>query len=86
MEMGARQLEALCAMYGISSFQCLTAQGLDDIRNDKEAILAEIRRLLPILKENGGYIFAADHSIPNDVPFENMKAIIALVKELGRFD
>ncbi len=54
--------------------------------HDKEAILAEIRRLLPILKENGGYIFAADHSIPNDVPFENMKAIIALVKELGRFD
>ena len=41
MEMGARQLEALCAMYGISSFQCLTAQGLDDIRNDKEAILAQ---------------------------------------------
>ena len=41
MEMGARQLEALCAMYGISSFQCLTAQGLDDIRNDKEAILSQ---------------------------------------------
>ena len=41
MEMGARQLKALCAMYGISSFQCLTAQGLDDIRNDKEAILAQ---------------------------------------------
>ena len=41
MEMGARQLEALCAMYGIPSFQCLAAEGLDDIRNDKEAILAE---------------------------------------------
>ena len=41
MEMGTRQLEALCAMYGISSFQCLTAQGLDDIRNDKTAILAQ---------------------------------------------
>ena len=41
MEMGARQLEALCAMYGIPSFQCLTAQGLNDIRNDKEAILAQ---------------------------------------------
>lgn len=41
MEMGARQLEALCSMYGIPSFQCLTAQGLDDIRNDKEAILAQ---------------------------------------------
>lgn len=41
MEMGARQLEALCAMYGIPCFQCLAAEGLDDIRNDKEAILAE---------------------------------------------
>ena len=41
MEMGARQLEALCAMYGIPSFQCLTAQGLDDIRNDKTAIMVQ---------------------------------------------
>ena len=41
MEMGARQLEALCAMYGIPSFQCLAAEGLDDIRNDAAAILAE---------------------------------------------
>ena len=41
MQMGARQLEALCAMYGIPSYQCLAAEGLDDIRRDKEAILAE---------------------------------------------
>lgn len=41
MEMGARQLEALCAMYGIPSFQCLCAEGLDDVRNDKAALLAE---------------------------------------------
>ena len=41
MEMGARQLEALCAMYGIPSFQCLAAEGLDDVTRDKEAILAE---------------------------------------------
>ena len=41
MEMGARQLEALCVMYGIPSFQCLTAQGLDDIRNDKTTIMAQ---------------------------------------------
>ena len=40
MEMGARQLEALCAMYGIPSFQCLAAQGLDDVRNDSAAILS----------------------------------------------
>ena len=32
-------LKALCAMYGIPEFQCLDAEGLDDIRNDKEALL-----------------------------------------------
>lgn len=41
MEMGARQLHALCAMYGISSFKCLAAEGLDDVRNDAAALLGE---------------------------------------------
>ena len=40
MESGARHLKALCAMYGIPEFQLLCAEGLDDIRNDKKAILA----------------------------------------------
>lgn len=52
---------------------------------DRDAITAEMKRLLPILKQGSGYIFAADHSIPNDVSFENLKAIIALAKELGRY-
>ncbi len=41
MEMGARTLKALCAMYGVPEFQCLCAEGLDDVRNDKEALLAQ---------------------------------------------
>ena len=41
MESGARHLKALCAMYGIPDFQLLCAEGLDDIRNDKEALLAQ---------------------------------------------
>lgn len=41
MEMGARHMEALCAMYGIPAFSCLCAEGLDDVRNDKEALMAE---------------------------------------------
>lgn len=41
MESGARHLKALCAMYGIPEFQLLCAEGLDDIRNDKEALLSE---------------------------------------------
>ena len=50
---------------------------------DKEVILAEIRRLLPILMENGGYIFASDHSIPNYVSLDTMKSIVSLVKEMS---
>lgn len=40
MEMGARHLEALCAMYGIPRFELLCAEGLDDVRRDGAALLA----------------------------------------------
>ncbi|MBP7937711.1 MAG: hypothetical protein KA354_23980 [Phycisphaerae bacterium] len=52
---------------------------------DRDAITAEMERLLPILKQSSGYVFAADHSIPNDVSLENMRTIIALAKKLGSF-
>ncbi|MBP5631270.1 MAG: hypothetical protein J6Y21_00710 [Clostridia bacterium] len=53
--------------------------------DNKEAIVSEIERVVPILKENGGYIFSSDHSIPNSVSLENMKAIVATVKEAGKY-
>lgn len=53
--------------------------------DDKEAIIEEIRRCVPVLKENGGYIFSSDHSIPNSVSMENFKAIIEEVKRVGRY-
>ena len=37
------------------------------------------------MKENGGYIFASDHSIPNSVSLENMQSIINTVKEVGKY-
>ena len=48
----------------------------------KEAIIEEIRRVVPALKENGGYIFSSDHSIPNSVSLENFKAIVEEVKRV----
>lgn len=39
MEMGARHLEALCAMYGVGRFQCLAVEGLDDVRRDQAALM-----------------------------------------------
>jgi len=53
--------------------------------NDTEKILAEIDHKVPILKENGGFIFSSDHSIPNSVSLENMKHIIERVKQVGRY-
>ncbi|WP_295616415.1 NAD(P)H-dependent oxidoreductase [uncultured Intestinimonas sp.] len=40
MESGGGHIRALCAMYGIPSFQLLCAEGLDDVRNDKDALMA----------------------------------------------
>lgn len=53
--------------------------------DDKEKIIAEIEHLVPRLKENGGYIFSSDHSIPNSVSLENFRAIIGKVKETGSY-
>ena len=52
MESGARHIQALCAMYGIPDFRLLCAEGLDDVRNDKEALLtAALERAAALAEE-----------------------------------
>ena len=53
--------------------------------DDREAIEAEMRRVVPRLKEDGGYIFSSDHSVPSSVSLENFRAITTLAKELGSY-
>lgn len=53
--------------------------------DDREAIVEEIRRVVPVLKENGGYVFSSDHSIPNSVSLGNFRAIIEEVKRVGKY-
>ena len=53
--------------------------------DDKEAIEAEMRRVVPALKEKGGYIFSSDHSVPDSVSLENFRYITDLAKELGSY-
>ncbi len=50
-----------------------------------EAIEAEMRRVVPLLKQNGGYIFSSDHSVPSSVSLEDFRRIIALAKQLGSY-
>ena len=53
--------------------------------DDRKAIVDEINEIVPKLKENGGYIFSSDHSIPNTVSLDNFRAIVAAVKEAGKY-
>ena len=45
----------------------------------------EMERIIPAMKEGGGYVFASDHSIPSSVSYENMKEIARLAHELGKY-
>ena len=53
--------------------------------DNPELVRAEMERIIPIMKEGGGYVFASDHSIPNSVSFETMKMISDLAHKLGKY-
>lgn len=53
--------------------------------DNREAIEAEMRKVLPVVKESGGYIFSSDHSVPSSVSLENFRHIVELAKELGTY-
>jgi uroporphyrinogen decarboxylase len=50
-----------------------------------ELIKEEMRRVVPVMKESGGYIFSSDHSVPSSVSLEDFRRITSLAKELGTF-
>ena len=54
--------------------------------NHPDQIIEEIRTKVPVLKENGGFIFSSDHSIPNAVSLDNMKKIVEEVKRVGSYN
>ncbi len=74
---------ALKSQYGdkLAFHGGINAQIWDNI----ELVKAEMERIIPIMKEGGGYVFASDHSIPNSVSFENMKEISELAHRLGKY-
>ena len=53
--------------------------------DNQEAICEEMRNVIPVMKQNGGYIFSSDHSVPSSVSLENFRTIIECAKELGRY-
>ena len=52
---------------------------------DLDAIEEERYKVIPVVKQKGGYIFSSDHSIPSIVSLEGMRRIVGLAKELGSY-
>ncbi|MBD3181363.1 hypothetical protein GF312_03660 [Candidatus Poribacteria bacterium] len=61
--------------------------GINAVLWDKpDEIKAEIEKVLPVMKECGGYIFSSDHSIPDSVSFQDFTQIVELAKKLGSYN
>jgi uroporphyrinogen decarboxylase len=54
------------------------------LAHSKEAIKAEIDRILPFMKNHGGYLPTCDHGVPPEVPFENYVYFRELLKEYAK--
>ena len=53
---------------------------------EPELMWAEMERLIPQMKVNGGYIIGTDHSIPDNVSLDLYREFVARAKELGSYD
>lgn len=57
--------------------------GVNAVLWDKvDEIKAEMERVIPVIKENGGFIFSSDHSVPSSVSLEDFRRIVELAKKL----
>jgi len=59
----------------ITFFGGISTQALLPFASPEE-LKTEMRRIMHILGENGGYIIAPTHAMPNDIPTENVNAFL----------
>lgn len=48
-----------------------------------ETMWDEMRRVIPVMKKNGGYIISSDHSVPDNVSLSEFQEFIDLAKHLA---
>jgi uroporphyrinogen decarboxylase len=54
--------------------------------HDVDAMCAEVERIVPTLKEGGGYIFSSDHTVPSNVSLEDFRRVIETAKRAGSYN
>jgi len=50
------------------------------VKASPEEVKIEIRKMMDIMGSNGGYIVAPTHSMPNDIPTENIMAFLDVLQ------
>jgi len=63
---------------GIDSHRVLPFGSVEEVRQ-------EVRRVMDILGPGGGYMMGAVHTVMNDVPPENVLAMVDAVEEFGHY-
>ncbi len=53
--------------------------------DDFDKLEAEIRAVVPAMKEGGGYVYGTDHSVPSCVSVDDFRRFVELAKELGSY-
>lgn len=60
--------------------------GINAVKYEQtEEFIAEMEKVIPVVKESGGYIFSSDHSIPNNVSLAEMTAVAEAAMRLGKY-
>ncbi len=53
--------------------------------NNPDELWEEMRRVIPVMKTNGGYFISSDHSVPETVSLQQFQQFVDLAKELGTY-
>ncbi|MBR4749976.1 MAG: hypothetical protein IK083_10460 [Abditibacteriota bacterium] len=53
--------------------------------NTPDKLWEEMERIIPVMKESGGYILSSDHSVPDCVTLEDFRTFTDLAKRLGTY-
>jgi uroporphyrinogen decarboxylase len=54
--------------------------------DDPRPLEKEIREKVTVAKEDGGYIYHSDHSVPNTVSFRQYQRVIELIRKYGEYE
>jgi hypothetical protein len=61
-------------------------KGGDEEYEHPENMWAKMEWMIPVMKENGGYVIGTDHSVPNSVSLEQYREFAARAKKPGSYD